>query len=115
MPYQTLNRRLFKEIGSIFHQPIETLWSLAKGKGDIKLRRPALCPKKIHREIWRVFVSDRDILQHQHDLYNRFIAQVALRMKLLYELFKGHILMHICAQDGITDALKQLAIAKRAM
>ena len=68
-------------------------------------RRRALPPSGSRREPAELAVAPLGVLQHEHHLEQRAVAQAALRLQLLDQLLERHVLVRVGVQDRLLARL----------
>ena len=86
----------FEQVGVVFKLTIKTVLCLRHRQHQVKLRRSISRFESAQLETRQLELILRRILQDQHHLKQRRVAQAAFRLDLLDQLLERQVLMCVC-------------------
>src|SRR5579864_4057402 len=113
MPQQPLHRRFRKQLRPVLHHPVQLSSGLPHFPCQIKLRAPFKPSKILHPDpacfVYSpcLFLQLGRVLQYQHRLEQWRSVQRSLRLQLLHQLLKRHILVLVSFQHDAPHSPQQ--------
>ncbi|RMN73636.1 hypothetical protein ALQ56_05756 [Pseudomonas syringae pv. papulans] len=108
MPAQALNAGLVEQVGVVFHQQAQHTVALDPFERQVELGRGAPGAVWRHAQARHLCGVARGVLQHHHDLKQRRIRGIALRVDGFHHTVERHILMRVDIQQRGTYFAQQL-------
>src|SRR5262245_46960477 len=112
MPQHPPGRRFLKQVRVVLQRHAHPLPGLSQTHAQVKLRRSLLRSRLPDRHSTQLQRRDERVVQHQYDLEQRRMAQVAFRLQLLHQPLERRFLMRVGPQTYLTHPPHQLPEAR---
>ena len=95
------HRRVLEEVGAVLDGAEQTLVDLRRLHSQVELRRAGVDVELLHRQAGQLERLPRGVLQHEHRLEDRGMAQTPGNVQLPHELLERDVLMAVGLQGDL--------------
>jgi hypothetical protein len=103
-----------EEVGRVLQAAVQPVRALLGEQRQVELRRPGVHPLQRDRQAGQGERLAGRVLQDEHVLEERAVAERPLRLQQLDQLLEGHLLVGQPVQGHLADPVQQLAEARVA-
>src|SRR5580704_5354143 len=108
MGYNTGDRGCVEHVRVVLEQTGQVLAALGNVKYPIEFCRMWRNADRADLQRGQVVVGHEDILQHKGDLEDWCMARTTFRLQLIYQPFKGYVLVRVSGQRPLADSNKEV-------